>query len=137
METTILNHFEGAKLSIENGVLFYKLKQTDCYLTENRIRAYLSKIEEITEGKPMPFVIDIRKFVGNFSPEAAKIFASSPISKKIITQVFIADTLNGKLLISSYRRIFGNDANIRIFNQMEPALAHCVESQNKFYADKN
>lgn len=137
METNIRNHFEGARLSIENGVLFYKLKQSDCYLTENGVRAYLSKIEEITKGKPIPFVIDIRKFVGNFSPEAAKIFADSPISKNIITQVFVTDTLNGKLLISSYRRIFGNDANIRIFSQMDAALAFCEESQKKFYADTN
>lgn len=137
MEKNVPNHFESGKLSIEDGILFCKPNQTDCYLTENRILKYLSKIEEITEGEPMPFVIDIRKFVGNFSPEAAKIFADSPVSKNIITQVFIADTLNGKLLISSYRRIFGNNADIRIFNQMEAALAYCVESQNKFYADKN
>jgi hypothetical protein len=136
METNVLNQFESSKLSIENGILFCTLNHTDCYLSESRILTYLSKIEEITKGKPVPFVIDVRKFVGNFSPTAAKLFADSPILKTIISQVFIADTLNGKLLISSYSRLFGNNANIRIFNQMEAALAYCVESQNLFYADK-
>lgn len=138
MDANVLSPSGSAQLWIENGILFCKLNHTDCYLTENRILTYLSKIEEITKGKPMPFVIDVRKFVGNYSPEAAKTFSDSSISRNfIIAQAFVADTLNGKLLISSYRRLYGQDADIRIFGQMELALAHCVESQIKFYVDKS
>lgn len=137
MERNVLNQSESSKLSIENGILFCKLNHTDCYLSEDRILSYISQIEEITNGEPMPFVIDIRKFVGNFSPAAAKIFSDSPISKSIITQVFVADTLNGNLLIGSYRRLFATNANVEIFNQMDEALAYCVELKNKFYADKS
>lgn len=124
MNTSILNRSKKVSFRIENDLLFCELDHLDCYLREDQVIFFLSKIEKITEGKPMPLIIDIRKFVGNFSPEAAKLFANSSISKKCISaQAFIICSLNGKLLINSYIRIFGEEANIKVFDQMESAIS--------------
>lgn len=130
MNTPAPNRTKEKEFWIENDILCCKPNQIDCYLTEDSVKAYISKIEEISEGKPMPFLIDIRRFVGNFAPSAAKMFADSSTSKKnIITLAFVVDTLNGKLLLGSYKRIYGSEQNIRIFSQIETALAYCVESK--------
>lgn len=134
MNTNVQNRCENVKFWIDNDLLFCELNHKDCHLTENQVIAYLFRIEEITGGKAMPLIIDIREFFGNFSPEAAKSFADSSISKScLIVQAFITDTLNGKLLVGSYIRIYGNDTNIKIFDQMEAAVAYCLQSQKEFY----
>jgi len=133
MSTSILNHSEKVKFWIENEILFSTFNQSDCYLTIEASEAYLMKIQKLTDGKAMPLLIDIRNFIGNFSPKAAKFFAESPILKRhIITQAFVVDTLHSKLLIGSYKRLFAQDAHVQIFGETESALAFCMESKNKF-----
>ncbi|MCX7550972.1 hypothetical protein [Xanthomarina sp. F2636L] len=125
-------------IRIENGILFSELIQDDYFFNDDNAFACIRKVEELTEGKPMPFLIDVRKFVGNFSPSAAKIFANSPVLKRIlINQVFVVDTLNGKLLINAFKRIYGQETPIQVFENIETAFAYCIESKNKFYANNN
>lgn len=136
MYTNVLNPSEKIEFWIEHDLLFCKLNPIDCYLTEAIVRTYLLKIEIISRGKPMPLILDFRKFVGNFSPEAAKIFAGSSISKRCINaQAFIIDSLNGKLLVNSYIRIYGDELNVRIFDQKESAIEYCLENQKRLYVD--
>lgn len=135
MDTHALNRTEEVDLWIDNDILCCKPVQVNYYLTEDKVKVCIAKIEEISEGKFMPFLIDVRKFVGNFSPSAARIFAESSITKEnIIVQAFVVDNLNGKLLLGSYKRIYGKEKNIKIFSHIETALAYCIESKNKFYA---
>lgn len=138
MNTPILDQSEKVKFWIENDILFCKFSQVDCYLSEEGAKAYLSIIKKICQGKSMPLLIDIRNFIGNFSPTAAKIFANSPIlNHHVMLQAFVADTLNSKLLISSYVRIYAKDSHVKIFNDFESALAYCIEYKNKFLTQKN
>lgn len=136
MNNLVLDKF--FRIRIENGILFSELIQPDYFFNDDSALACIRKVEKITGGKPMPFLIDIRKFVGNFSPSAAKIFADSPILKRIlITEAYVVDTLNGKLLISAYKRIYGQETPIQVFDNLETALAYCIESKNKYYAIKS
>ena len=138
MSTNVLHPSKEGKFWIENDILFCKLDDVNCFLTEDRVHTYLSEIEEKTAGIPMPLVVDIRKFIGNFSPDAAKLFADSAISKNcVLTQAFIADTLHARLLVGSYLRIYGGNANIRIFKKMESALAYCTEIKNNSNHQRN
>lgn len=120
---------------IEEDILFCKFNQLDCYLSESVAKVYLSKIEDLVNNKPMPFIVDLRNFVGNFSPKAAKLIAESPIiENSITTQAFVANSLHSKLLVGSYVRIYVNTVHVKIFNTVEKALAYCLESKNKFDA---
>lgn len=137
MNTLIFDQSEKVKFWIENDILFCRFNQVDCYLSADNAKSYIYQIEKMTEGKYMPFIIDVRNFIGNFSPTAAKIYTKSPILKNITVRAFVADTLNGKLLIASYNRLYLKESHVHVFNNMETALAYCIESKNKFYADKH
>lgn len=138
MKMPTLEPSEKVKFWIENDILFCKFNQADCYLSEVAAKAYLSIIKEKVKGKPMPFIIDIRNFVGNFSPTAIKIFSDSLFFKThIISQAFVVNTLQSKLQIGSYIRIFVQDAQVEIFDGMETALAYSIESRNKFNSNRN
>lgn len=133
MTMPILDQSEKVIFWIENDILFCQFNQSDCFLTEDSAEAYLLKIEKLTAGKPMPLLIDIRNFIGNFSPIAAKFFADSLIIKKfVIAQAFVINTLHSKLLIGSYKRLFAQDAHVQVFADTETALAFCEESKRNF-----
>ncbi|HLV38085.1 hypothetical protein [Xanthomarina sp.] len=138
MNNLILNESEKVKFRIENGVLICEFSDVSCRLTENKIKTYIHHIEIIAQGKPMPFLINIKSFVGSFSIPAAKLFANSPVLKKIrISEAFVVDTLNGKLLVNSYKRIYEPETTFQVFSTVEDAFVFCVESKNKFYARQN
>ncbi|EGV42245.1 hypothetical protein BZARG_587 [Bizionia argentinensis JUB59] len=130
MNALILNKLDTVKFWIENDILFCKFNQLDYYFSEDEARFFLTKIEKLTKGNPMPCVIDARQFVGNFSPSAAKLFTASPIIENILVHAFIADTFNVKLLIGSFIRIFGQKAHMQIFNTPETALEYCIIAKN-------
>lgn len=124
MNTPTLEPSKKAMLWIENDILFCTFHQLDCYLSESVAQFYLAKIEDMLTDKAMPLIVDLRNFVGNFCPKAAKLIAESPtITNKITTQAFIANSLHSKLLVGSYVRIYVHTANVKIFNSLEKALA--------------
>ncbi|MEO8934085.1 MAG: hypothetical protein ABI295_07235 [Xanthomarina sp.] len=138
MKNLSLEKSGKVKFWIKNGVLLCEISDINCRLTEEKIKTYIREIEILTKGKPMPFLIDIRNFVGNFSISAAKLFAKSPVLKKTrISEAFVADTLNGKLLINSYKRIYDPETFFQVFNTVEDAFEFCIESKNKFHARQN
>jgi len=135
MPIPVLEHSKKVIFWIENDILFCKFNRIDCYLSEAVARLYLSKIENLVKDKPMPFIIDLRNFVGNFSPKAAKLIANSQVIKNNITkQAFVANSLHSKLLVGSYVRIYVTTVNVKIFNDVEKALAYCLESKTEFDA---
>ncbi|WP_417199896.1 hypothetical protein [Bizionia sp.] len=137
MNTPILDPSAKVTFWIENDILFCRFNQIDSYLSVANAKSYIAQIEEITNGKMMPCIIDVRKFIGNFSLTAAKIFTESSILKNITVHAFVADTLNGKLLISSYNRLYLKATYVHIFNNMEAALEFCIQSKNTLDANKN
>lgn len=128
------NESENVEFWIENDILFCKFHQSDCHLSEDNAKTYLQKIEQLTQGQPLPFLIDARNFIGNFSPNAAKTFTESHIIKSLTLHAFVVNTLHTKLLVASYDRIYLKNPNVQIFESFDEALDACVESKNIFYA---
>ncbi len=135
MEIPNANQSELVEFRIEHDILFCIPNQHDCYLNEFGIETLILTIKNLTKMTPMPLVIDLRKFIGNFDPQAARIFADSSIIKKmILNQAFVTNTLNCKLLVNSYKRIYVNESDIKMFNQMDAAISYCMEIKHKYYA---
>ncbi|TYB79071.1 DUF7793 family protein [Bizionia myxarmorum] len=137
MNALTLHQLESVKFWIENDILFCNFNQNDYHWSEDDAKSQVSKIEELTKGKRMPFVIDARGFTGNFEPNAAKIFAGSSMLSILSFRVFIADTLHGKLLISSYSRIYAPDIHIEVCTTKAEALAYCAKSLKIYNANNN
>ncbi len=121
----ILDQSEKVIFWIENNIMFCRFNQIDCHLSVKNAEYYLSQIEKISQGKHLPLIIDIRKFKGTFAPHAAKIFSESAILKNITLHAFVADTLNAKLLIASYNRLYLKAMQVHICKSMEEARALC------------
>lgn len=135
MESALIYNFESAKFWTSGGILFCQFmgKSAYCVLNEENSTRYINAIQEITQGKPMPFLIDIRNYVGTFSIQAAKLIASNPFLKKIrLSEAFVVNSINGKILIFSYKRIFEPLIPFNVFNNMEEALKFCKDSKNDF-----
>lgn len=136
MNPPILDQSEKVIFWIENDILFCRFNQSDCYLSAANAKTYVSQVEEIIKGKRLPCIIDVRKFIGNFSLTAAKIFTKSSIIKNITVHAFVADTINAKLLIASYNRLYLKATHFHVFEKMETAIEFSIQSQNTSDADK-
>ncbi|MBR9844828.1 MAG: hypothetical protein GYB35_01360 [Algicola sp.] len=131
------NESENVEFWIKDDILFCKFNQTDCHISVDTAKTYILKIEKLTKGQPLPFLIDARDFTGNFSPNAAKTLAKSTIIKAMTLHAFVVNTLHNKFLVASYSRIYLKNPNVQIFESFDDALAACIESKNKLYANPN
>lgn len=135
MESALTHNFDSVKFWTNSGILFCQFtgNEANCVLNEENSNKYIDAIKEITQGKPMPFLVDIRNSVGNFSVQSAKLIASSPFLKKIrLSEAFVVNSINGKILILSYKRIFEPLTPFKVFNNMKDALQFCEDSKNEF-----
>lgn len=117
------------------GILFCEFENSETYRTleVDTVEKYEKAISTLSQGKPMPFLIDIRDNQGNFSTEAAKLFANSPVFKKIrISEAFVINSINTKLLINSYKRIYEPITPFEIFKDFEEALVYSTNSKKTF-----
>ncbi|XMO85050.1 hypothetical protein AAFN75_09650 [Algibacter sp. AS12] len=119
------------------GILFCEFSNTETYLTleQNTLEEYEVAVLELLEGRSAPFIIDVRDNQGNLSTSAAKFFASSLVFKKArIYEAFIVNSLNTKLLINSYKRIYEPNTPYKIFKDFDEALAHSINVKQIFDA---
>lgn len=119
------------------GILFCEFKNTESFLTlgADLVEKYEKAISTVSQGKSMPIVIDIRDTQGNFSAEAAKLFANSSVFKKVrISEAYVINSINTKLLINTYKRIFEPNTPFEIFKDFDEALAYSVNTKEIFDA---
>lgn len=97
-------------------------------------RLYVKAIEQLCQGKPVAFLIDLREAQGTFSKEAVKVFAESALLKVLrISEAFVYDSIRMKLLIMSYKRIYNHFTPYQTFNDIQLAQDFCIAKQNEFY----
>lgn len=138
MENRNIFEFEHAKFWTSAGILYCEFKNTDAnyVLTAQEAGLFIEAINSLSQGQPMPFLVIVGNSLGSFTTEAALLIANSPILKKIrICEAFLASTINGKLLINSYKRIYEPITPFHFFNNIKDAMLFCVESKNDFYAN--
>ena len=119
-----------------NDILYCQFINSETYykLDLVSVKLYIEAIKNLCNGKAMPFIIDLRGIRGTFSAEAASYFSKSPILKAlIISEAFIVDTINTKLSITSYKRIYDPNISHAVFNEIAPALQYCLETKNRFH----
>lgn len=140
MSNIVFHKYEKAKFWTDSGILFCEFynKDVNHKLSVETVKKYIETIKEISKGKSMPFLIDVRNSLGTFSIAAAELFANSTDLKRIrLSEAFIVNSINVKLLISSYKRIYEPITPFQFFNNKQKAIQYCIESKRSFYADKN
>jgi hypothetical protein len=126
--------YEHATLWTEsNGILFCKINNLDVHnkLDFKSAQLYIEAIIKLTNGVPLPFVIDLRDTKGTFSTAAAQLlskkFETMPL---IVSTAYVVNSLAIHLLIQSYKRIYNTKMPQAIFKDMTSAKNYCLKYKN-------
>lgn len=99
---------------------------------------FLKAVEDLTRGKRMPLLVDLRNVVCNFTVEAFKSLAISENFRQYITyEVFITNSIKGKLLVLTYKRIYEPKKPFKIFDDVEKAIQYCMEEKKNVCKPQN
>ncbi|NNE31571.1 MAG: hypothetical protein HKN40_04300 [Winogradskyella sp.] len=129
MNNTLLIEFDTVKFWTEHGILFCQILNTKAIKlnAKERLSQYVDAIYTLSEGKPIPFIIDMQSTLGTFSTEIAKLLADSPALNKIrLCEAFVSNSINTTLLVHSYKRIYESETPYRIFKDFETAKQYCL-----------
>ena len=96
-------------------------------------RLHVKKMKSFMKtGKNYCLIVDARKAYGGFDIEALKHIANADeINSQIYVTVFIANSLSVRLVVSFYRRVFGNGNRFQGFSTLEEGLAYCRSIEMK------
>lgn len=130
---------ERAKFWIDDDILFCKIQNPDKNRNLNAETAnmYMDVVMKLCKGKSMPFVIDLRNSKGVFLIEAAKNLASNKEFRMLsLSEAFVVNSLNIKLLISSYKRIYEPVTPYKIFENYQEALQYAFKTKQLYNGSK-
>tara|TARA_R110002049_G_scaffold169818_1_gene336378 strand:- start:3520 stop:3933 length:414 start_codon:yes stop_codon:yes gene_type:complete len=122
--------FPKAKIWLDDGILFWKILNDDIefVLSDIPIQIYIEAMRKLTGDQACPLIIDARDVKGTYSIEAAKLFANSPIIKEVrLSEAFVTNSINSRLLIASYVRIFDSQTPFLIVDSLEEAITYSHE----------
>lgn len=117
-----------------SGILFGKINNLNPQqkLDDKTARLYLNTIAELSKGKAMPFLIDLRDIKGTFSVEAGQLLGKSMNEMStILYEVYVVNSLSITLLVQSFKRIYHGTKPFVIFNDMTQALEQCLKYKDK------
>jgi len=121
---------ENAIFWLQNeAIIFCKLTNLDSSLKLDykTAQSYIDAIVLLTKGSPMPLVVDLRYMKGTFTISAAQLLSKTFASTSLITcEAYVVNSLSIKLLVHSYKRLFGNDIPYTITHNMLLAREFCV-----------
>jgi len=110
-----------------NALEFQKMELDD-------VKNYIVAIEKITNGRSMPFLIDLRGIKGTFSILAAKeLSKNKKLCQLRLSEAFVVNSISMKLLVLSYKRIFDPKTPFMLFNDMGMAKEYCKQIINKVH----
>jgi hypothetical protein len=130
--------FENAMFWTDRSEILYckfNNEDSESKLNYRRVNLYIKAIVKLCNGRPMPFLIDVRDTKGTFSITAAKLLTNNPELLKLrISESFITNTIGMRLLITAYKRIYNPITPYGVFSELEAAKDYCFETKNNFYA---
>ncbi len=113
-----------------NEILFGKINSCSSYkkLDYKMAEVYIASIKKLTNGDPMPFVLDLRGVKGSFSIDAAQFISKSLKGLSLITfEAYVVNSLSINLLILSYKRIYDTITPYAMFEDIYEAKEYCLE----------
>ncbi|HLT53227.1 MAG TPA: hypothetical protein VKZ97_05035 [Flavobacteriaceae bacterium] len=94
-------------------------------------KLYIEAIETLCDNIARPFLIDLRDSQGTFSSQAANLLAKTPSLVKLrISEAYVVNSINIKLLITSYKRLYDTVTPFEIFNDLNTAKEYSILMKN-------
>ena len=120
----------------DDGVLYGKLYNMDANhrLDQNTAKRYLNTTAELSNGVPMPFLMDLRNIKGTFSNEAGLELAMGfKMMPHIVFEAYVVNSFSISLLVQSYKRIYNTKVPFAIFDDMGLAQENCSRFKTDFH----
>lgn len=119
----------------DSGILYCEFSSSsNLKLETQNIELYINAIKTLCDGKPMPFLIDLKDIRGTFSVAATNLITNNPeIVKLRITESYLVNTLRTKLWLACYKRLYNRITPFATFNDINSAERYCLEAKNRFY----
>lgn len=126
MEKTIIE--SQASFYTEKGILFcevHNLSQISSW-TSRFYRRFLRVLQELTQGVPMPLIVDLKQARGTLSTDTAKVLSERCRRNPLIMgEAYIVESLSVRLLVQSYVRLIHRDSVSVICSNLPAALRFC------------
>ena len=130
--------FDKAKFWIDSkGILNCKHfnKDINWKLDKAEAEKYILAVLTLSANKARPIIFDFRNIRGTYTILAARLVAKDPsLSKMIISEAFVVNSLAVRLLINSFKRIYEPAIPFKIFSNVEAAQNYSLkelESRNQ------
>ncbi len=119
----------------DSGILYCEFSSSsNLKLETQNIELYINAIKTLCDGKPMPFLIDLKDIRGTFSVSATNLITNNPeIVKLRITESYLVNNLRTKLWLACYKRLYDRITPFATFNDINSAERYCLEAKNRFY----
>ncbi|NRD22643.1 hypothetical protein HNV10_05285 [Winogradskyella litoriviva] len=124
----------------DTEILYCEFSNTDSNIKLERknVESYIEAITKLCDGKSMPFIVDLRNTCGTFPIAAAKLLAKSPELVKLrISESYLINTIEIKLLIGMYKKLYDKIIPFGIFKDLSSAKGFCQEAKNNYASNSN
>lgn len=124
----------------DTEILYCEFSNTDpnIKLDEKSVESYIKAIITLCDGKPMPFLIDLRDTCGTFTIASAKLLAKNPELVELrISESYLINTMGIKLLIGLYKRLYDRVTPFGIFKDLNSAIDFCLDAKYNYAANSN
>ncbi len=117
---------------------FKNVTNNNYKLSLSIVKRYINIVAKLCDGKPMPFLIDLREAKGTFSILAAKLLASSPKLKQVrLSEAYIVNSMKMKLVINTYKRIYEPVTPFQFFDNLEDGIDYCLTIKKDIYGGEH
>ena len=120
----------------DTGILYCEFSSSspNLKLEKQNIELYINAIKTLCNGKPMPFLIDLKDIRGTFSVAAANLVTNNPeIVKLRITESYLVNTVRMKLWLACYKRLYDRITPFATFSDITSAKNYCLAARSRFY----
>jgi hypothetical protein len=122
--------FEKAKFWIDSrGILNCKHFNRDInwQLNKKEAEKYILAVLTLAANEIRPIIFDFRDMRGTYTILAARLVAKDPsVSKIIISEAFVVNSIAVRLLINAYKRIYEPMIPYKIFSNIKDAQEYSL-----------
>ncbi|MDO6622489.1 hypothetical protein Q4509_06435 [Oceanihabitans sp. 1_MG-2023] len=125
----------NSKFWTDNNILYcqFRSREVNYKIDVDKIELFIKVIDRLCNGKPMPFLIDLRNAQGALTRESANLLSNSPILKKLrISEAYLINSIGVRLVINSYKRIYEPTTPFVVFNDLESAKEYCLDARSRY-----
>lgn len=112
-----------------DGILYGTINNSNTYTKMDSYTAssYAATVSNLSKGRPVPLLIDLRNTQGALSLEAAEVL-SDRFNKMsfVICEAYVVNSLALKLQVNTFKRLYNTRSPYKIYHSLKDAQEFCL-----------